>query len=557
MRLGDMRKALVACAVLAAPFAAQAQFVLTSPQALPINNQQPQIFIGKKNCSTQSLSFHWDLTNIGGLAAGQVVNIAKVHNASECSSTAAPTGAGETLTPAPSQNTTGDDVVTAQSMILDPNAGLPGGCDNKTITSAAPWTTFYCVQVSSTSAFTGSSVIFEDIQINYALAPPTPPAQVTVFAGDGHLKVSWAAGNPSENIDSYDVHVLAPDGGAFASPARNVKDQLNADVTQTDTGDALKDGTTYRIFVVANDRYGNQSDLSPEAAGTPVQVLDFYGLYRQDGGNSRGGCSSTGPGTWVALLALASGLFIRRRKKLQGGAALVALFALVAPKAQAETYKRPDRFLLVAVKVDRYDPKVDSEAGLTGNPYHQTFGPRAPLRWQVEADWEVWHPFGSLLIGGTVGYWQNFGKGRLAGDVGTRSDDTALLDVIPIGLILTYRFDYLADLYPRFPLIPYVQGGLMRAFWASFNGVGDISRDPTGQGGHGSGWTPGYTTAVGVAIALDAIDPDLSREAYQDTGIQRSSVFAEYGWTRLDGFRSGRALILSDRAFRFGVAIEF
>ena len=58
-------------------------------------------------------------------------------------------------------------------------------------------------------------------------------------------------------------------------------------------------------------------------------------------------------------------------------------------------------------------------------------------------------------------------------------------------------------------------------------------------------------------FALDALDPDLSREAFEGTHIQRTSVFAEYGWTRLDGFHNGRALILSDRAWRFGLAMEF
>ena len=53
----------------------------------------------------------------------------------------------------------------------------------------------------------------------------------------------------------------------------------------------------------------------------------------------------------------------------------------------------------------------------------------------------------------------------------------------------------------------------MRALWASFNGVGSVSKDPNSAGGTGSGWTWGYTTALGVAIALDALDPELSREA--------------------------------------------
>jgi hypothetical protein len=34
-------------------------------------------------------------------------------------------------------------------------------------------------------------------------------------------------------------------------------------------------------------------------------------------------------------------------------------------------------------------------------------------------------------------------------------------------------------------------------------------------------------------------------------------VFAEYAWTRLDDFHKSGALILSDRAWRFGVALEF
>jgi hypothetical protein len=244
---------------------------------------------------------------------------------------------------------------------------------------------------------------------------------------------------------------------------------------------------------------------------------------------------------------------------------MIVFFALLAPQARAQVftsqgYQRPPRFLLVAVKADRYDPKIDSEPGLTGSPYHQIFGGRIPLRWQVEVDWEFWHPFGSFMIGGTVGYWQNIGKGLIApgqANAGSKSDDTALLDVIPFGVVLTYRFDVLADKWPRFPVIPYGQIGLTRALWASFNGVGNVSPDPTGRGGHGSGWTWGYTTALGLALALDSLDPDLSREAYLDTGIQRTTIFAEYGWTRLDGFHNNSSLILSDRAWRFGLAMEF
>jgi len=68
---------------------------------------------------------------------------------------------------------------------------------------------------------------------------------------------------------------------------------------------------------------------------------------------------------------------------------------------------------LIGFKLDRYDPKVDSEPGLTGTPYHDVFGTRRPLRYQLEFDWEVAHPFGALLIGATAGFWQNYGKAIL------------------------------------------------------------------------------------------------------------------------------------------------
>jgi hypothetical protein len=129
------------------------------------------------------------------------------------------------------------------------------------------------------------------------------------------------------------------------------------------------------------------------------------------------------------------------------------------------------------------------------------------------------------------------------------------LDIFPFGLIATYRFDWLADRFRWFPFVPYAQAGLQAALWSSFNGNGNVST--RSAGGRGSGWAYGYTTALGVAVDLSAIDLGLAREAYVNTGIQRTSIFAEYGWTRLDNFHKSGTLILSDRAWRFGVSVEF
>jgi hypothetical protein len=138
---------------------------------------------------------------------------------------------------------------------------------------------------------------------------------------------------------------------------------------------------------------------------------------------------------------------------------------------------------------------------------------------------------------------------------GEPSGDRARLDVVPFGAIVTYRFDWLADRYRWLPVIPYAQAGLQAALWTSYSGAGNVSKPPAG--GRGSGWSYGYTAALGVAIDLGSIDASLAREAYLGAGIQRTSVFAEYGWTRLNDFGKSGTLILSDRAWRFGISLEF
>src|SRR5206468_214291 len=90
-----------------------------------------------------------------------------------------------------------------------PDAGLPGGCDNTTTSSVSPWSTFYCIQVVSNNIGT-TSVVFQDIQINFATKPPTPPTVPSIEPGDSHMKVFWQAGNTGEAIATYDVHVILP-----------------------------------------------------------------------------------------------------------------------------------------------------------------------------------------------------------------------------------------------------------------------------------------------------------------------------------------------------------
>jgi|GEM_PF-343344 len=545
---------------------------VTSPQSS--GTTTGAIFVGQAACvANTSYQFNYDLGS-GLPGTGDTVALAVVHSAADCNALPL-TGAGDQSVGSPSQTTqTGMYTTTAAALELAQTAdgGLIGGCSDTTHTSSSPYTTYFCV--IDKPALSTSTPTVGSIAVNFSLVPPTTPTSVGAESGDSHLKVSWTAGNAAENILTYQVFA-APKGIApsLAQAPAATTTGLSADVTATDDGTALTNGSDYDLYVRAQDVYLNYSGLSSATTARPLAVDDFYNHYRGQGGSAQGGggCSTGGTASFFAALILGVGLWSRRRrgsaKGFGNGRGMggflglslgLGLFAL-APEARAQSqYGAGPRRLMISLKLDRYDPKVDSERDLNGaTPYLDIFGTRKPFRFQIEGDWEIAHPLGTVLLGLTAGYWQNIGKGYLH-DKQVASTDTALLDILPFGLVATYRFDYLADQLRWFPLVPYAQAGLQSALWASFNGRGSVSRRAgDGGNGRGSGWTYGYTTALGVAFALDALDPSLSREAYNDTYIQRTSIFAEYAWTRLDDFGHKHPLILTDRGWRFGLSVEF
>ena len=530
--------------------------VAASAVTLTVNNRSDEVRIGINQCKSLQLIARWDLQTTP-TGSDRIRLIGARNGSGACSSTSGTTLPDQTFLDRPPTAQTESTTVSAQAMVLSSSDAGVQPCDDPDVTSrssANPLTNMLCVQYSLSSAF--SSVSTASVNVKYALAPPFPPINIGVAPGDGHIKLDWSKGDDAEIIVQYDVHVEPETGGVDGGVAATVT-STHADVSTTDDGRPQQNDAGYFITIVATDSYGNVSQPSVDVLAFPVATADFYNHYRDQGGSARG-CASGGASVWIAGIAIALALLLRRRSKARNGASLIALLAVLAPAAHAVESERQPRFL-IGFKIDRYDPKVDSEPGLTGTPYHDVFGSRKPLRYQLEFDWEVAHPFGALLVGATVGFWQNYGKAVLrSSPPGSPqpSQDTTVLNVFPIGLIATYRFDWLANRWARFPFIPYAQAGLMRALWMSYNGKGDVSRDPV-NGGRGRGWTNGYTTALGLALNLNAIDVELAREAYVDTGIQRTSLFAEYGWTFLNDFNRGGALLLTDRAWRFGLAVEF
>jgi MYXO-CTERM domain-containing protein len=265
------------------------------------------------------------------------------------------------------------------------DGGVPASCDNPELLarrSASPITNFLCVQY--VDAF--NNFAFRTISVRYALAQPLAPVGLVITPGNRHLRVDWSKGDAADTIATYDVHVVPvdADGGvpATGNPSQSGVTATNADVTRTDDGAPLQNDAGYSVTILAKDTYGNVSAPSDAAVGFPVPSEDFYEHYRNSGGSADGGggCASGGTPAAVAVLALALALFFRRSRKASGGAALVAALAFGGAAARADDEDRPAPHFLVGFKIDRYDPKVDTEAGLVGTPYHDVFGPRAPLR---------------------------------------------------------------------------------------------------------------------------------------------------------------------------------
>jgi len=567
------RLALVAA--LLAPAAASAQQItITSSFATTFTTGGTQsVNIGKSLCvPDQVIDFRYDL-GVVPTPGVDTVQAWIVKDSGTCSTTPGDPPAPSQPLSVPSQTSQTGVVLLHLRVgeLLFADDTFPGGCANTTSRAASPFNEFFCVRRVSAAVFGGNPTVNSaTLQVSFALVPPVAPSRPVATPGDSHVVLDWTSNDSGDQL--FDVYVVPRDTDPNSIDtsrfsAHNVS-TTHADVDHDSAGTSLRNGTIYDSYVRSIDGYQNASALSARTPIEPVRIDDFYSHYRNAGGSASGGggCATGGQAGALAFAVLA--LAAARRKRKAGA---VALLVALAPAARADWtgLDRPARRWLVGFKLDRYDPQIDSEKGLVAagqQPYHDIFHGRAPPRYQLEVDYQVLHPFGAILVGGTLGYWQNVGRGIYGSDytdpdtgvvhhAGEQSGDTARLDVVPIGAILTYRFDWLADRYRWFPVVPYAQAGLQAALWSSYNGTGNVSTPSAG--GRGSGWSYGYTTALGVAIDVGAIDASLAREAYLDMGIQRTSIFAEYGWTRLNDFGKSGALILSDRAWRFGLSMEF
>jgi hypothetical protein len=278
---------------------------------------------------------------------------------------------------------------------------------------------------------------------------------------------------------------------------------------------------------------------------------------------------------------------------LLGGSALARPETGPAPKwgeNPATGYESAQRFAL-EIKFTPYTPHIDQSDGLNGNtPFGDLFNaqsgpppsrqPSYKLLTSLEFDYQFLHKnWGSLAIGHAAGiYHRDTHSFAYAADVTpgsttmqactvpncVRSGDTTALNVMPLSLMLVYRFDYLARRY-HIPLVPYMKVGLAYYIWWIEDGsptniakvIVATNPDGTQQISHGYGGTFGFVLHPGLAFLLDIIDLKAARIMDAELGINHTYIFCELNYANINGFGQSNRLNLSDTMLNTGISFEF
>ncbi len=279
---------------------------------------------------------------------------------------------------------------------------------------------------------------------------------------------------------------------------------------------------------------------------------------------------------------------------------------LLTTVARAEVASSPQH-IMFEMKFGPYVPNLDKSLGMNGKtPFSDLFGdPSSPkgqlpgwgLLGQGEIDYQFFQGFGILGIGISAGYQYRTTKSfaldlttksfcTVEGKIGEArswtlpalptdmkmqiqqksyndciSDDEDKLNVVPMSLRLSYRFDVLDKRF-RIPLIPYVKVGLAYYVWWFGNSSSYVASVPTKDSNgndkvlDASGGSLGLVVNPGLALDLSAIDPAAARAIDQEIGLNRMTAFFELNYSWVNGFGREKKLNLSDAALADGLGFS-
>jgi hypothetical protein len=219
--------------------------------------------------------------------------------------------------------------------------------------------------------------------------------------------------------------------------------------------------------------------------------------------------------------------------------------------ATEHPFRSPQNFAF-ELRFSPYYPQVDDDPALKNKPFETNFGTKSRFFIGAELDWQTLRipHLGTIGPALGVGY---VGMSRTVQTVsGRTSGDETSLSIYPFWGIAVLR----ADVFWRdagIPFVPYAKAGFGVALWRASNSGGTSVTN----GVSGKGHTFGTNVALGVALALDALDKGASRNMDNATGINNTYLFLEEYWLTLDGLGQTNALRVGTNTWSAGLAFEF
>jgi len=154
------------------------------------------------------------------------------------------------------------------------------------------------------STTTDTNVSSLKVSFRVDLEPPKPVQVDEIEPGDANLKVSWSdRDNEGESDPSYRVYWSTRDFDDSTKGEDDVSSDTSGSLSYQITG--LDNYRKYYVAVAALDANDNESVIGEKAkmSGSPVEVADFFELYKQAGGDEQGGFCFVATAAWGSPMA--------------------------------------------------------------------------------------------------------------------------------------------------------------------------------------------------------------------------------------------------------------